>query len=239
MSLKQFLCEAENKLVVYVLYILVLIAVLFFGGGIKGVLLVHLFAVLIISFVYFGKQFLFNLFFPFLTVYLLVDYFRLLKYIKKFPQNIHKNTVVILGHSNWSKLEAWIKPNYSLSEIKLLVKLLVKKSAEFSIYANAKQNDVRDIMIDSNVREVYFYGHGTSHAFQLCTDDILYYCDFNDAKYEKDFVHQFHCGTVHGKSLVDYVVGDENRPKCFLIRKPINSLATARELKKRIGDIKG
>jgi len=234
LKLNKFLVEAEYKLVVYVLYIGLLIAVLFFGGGIKVLLYLHLIMVLILSFLYFGKQLILNFFFPFITVFLLVDYMRLQRYLKKFPQNVHKKTVIILGHANWFKLEAWIKPNFSLGEIKLLVKYLKKQGVEFSFYTKASQKDVRDIMSDQNVREVYFCGHGTSHTFQLCTDDILFYCDLNDPNYKKDFIHQFHCGTKQGKTLVDYVVNEANIEKCFVRRKPISAYTIGRDLKNKI-----
>jgi hypothetical protein len=47
------------------------------------------------------------------------------------------------------------------------------------------------------------------------------------------FLHQVHCGTPHGKSLIDYVVPEKNKGKCFLIRKPINFYEIKRELKKQ------
>jgi len=74
---------------------------------------------------------------------------------------------------------------------------------------------------------------GSSHIFQLSIDEILYYCDFNNPKYKKEFVHQIHCGTTHGKSLVDYVVPLENRGSCFFFRKPINGFDILKELKRR------
>ena len=88
-------------------------------------------------------------------------------------------------------------------------------------------------MSDKSVREVYFVGHGSSHKFQLGTDDIVYYCDFIDAKYGKDYVHQVHCGTPDGKSLVDYVVPESNRSGCFFVRKLLTTGQIEKELKRR------
>ena len=88
-------------------------------------------------------------------------------------------------------------------------------------------------MSDKNIKEVYFFGHGSSHVFQLNTDDILYYCDYNNNKYGKEYVHQVHCGTKDGKSLVDYVVPEENKKGCFLIRKSINGFDIVKEFKRK------
>jgi hypothetical protein len=110
------------------------------------------------------------------------------------------------------------------------------KEQDFSFYPDADFNDVEKIMSDKTIKEVYFLGHGDSHSFKLNTDEILYYCDFNDPKYSKEFVHQVHCGTPHGKSLIDYVVPEKNRNKCFLFRKPIDSLDVKKEFKKKMNE---
>lgn len=233
MNLKKILLESEYKVIFYGSYLISLI-VLFFIKGWTGILFTHLFFVFIVSLLSFGKQFIINFFFPFITVYLLIDSIRFKKYIRKFPLNNPVETVVVLGHSNWLKYEAWIKPNFCLSEIKSLVRYLVKMRKNFSFYPTATIQDVHKIMENREVKEVYFFGHGDSHVFQLGTDEILYYCDFNKEKHGKEFVHQFHCGTLDGKSLVDYVVPENNREKCFYVRKSINSFDVVRELKRRM-----
>ena len=157
--------------------------------------------------------------------------------MKKVQLNKSCHTVVVLAHSNWRKLEAWIKPNFNVSEIKLLHKYLEKKSDDFSFYPNAKLEDINKIMADPNVKEVYFYGHGSSHVFQLGTREYLYYCEFSNGKYKKDFVHQMHCGTEDGKSLVDYVVPEKNKKQCFWVKKSITGLFIEKILKKKIRDL--
>ncbi len=93
-------------------------------------------------------------------------------------------------------------------------------------------------MSDKNIKEVYFFGHGDSHSFQLNTDTFLYYCDFNNPKkYGKEFVHQVHCGILYGKSLIDYVVPEKNRDKCFFFRKTITSTDIEREFNQKLKDL--
>ena len=64
------------------------------------------------------------------------------------------------------------------------------------------------------------------------------HCDFNDPKYGKEFAHQVHCGTSYGKSLIDYVVPEENKAKCFMFRKTIDSGDIVKEFKRRIEEEK-
>jgi hypothetical protein len=115
-----------------------------------------------------------------------------------------------------------------------MIEYLKKKNQNFSFYTKAGFADVEKIMSDKNIKEVYFFGHGDSHTFQLNTDEVLYYCEFNDQeKYGKEFVHQVHCGTPHGKSLIDYVVPEENRSKCFFFDKSITGPEIIKEFKRR------
>jgi hypothetical protein len=160
------------------------------------------------------------------------------QYLKKFKKNVPAHTVIILGQTDWFKLEGWLKTNFLKDEIEALVCYLKAKKQDFSFYTSASLEEVEKIMADKIIKEVYFFGHGDSHRFQLKTDEILYYCEFNNPKkYGKEFVHQVHCGTVDGKSLIDYVVPMENREKCFLFRKPINNSDIRNEFKKRTNGV--
>ncbi len=226
--------KIELKLFLFVLYIVYLAFLLVKGYGWRYVLVTHISAVLIYSIYKFGLEFLWILLAPLIAVFTFFEVLIIERYIKSFQQNVPAEVVIILGHSNWLKLEAWIKPNASLDDIKLLVKYLELKKQGFSFYPDANTSEVESIMANEKVKEVYFMGHGASHTFQLNTDEILYYCDFAGAKYEKEFVHQVHCGTQDGKSLIDYVVPERNRNGCFLIRKSINSFRIQKEFKQKI-----
>jgi len=83
---------------------------------------------------------------------------------------------------------------------------------------------LRSIMADKRVKEVFFVGHGASHFFRLKRGELLDYCSFDDAVlYRKEMVHQVHCGTPGGISLIERVVPVENRHKCFYFGREINS----------------
>lgn len=215
--------NVEWKLLFFFAYIILLISALITGLDLKTVALAHLMYTIVFSIFYFGRQFFYILGAPLMPFAMVGITFRVKRYLKNFKQNTSEEVVIVMAQSDWTKLEAWIKPNYFPSEIKTLVKYLKAKKQNFSFYTNASLNDVEEIMRDKNIKEVYFVGHGSSHIFQLKTDVILYYCEFNNPIYGKDFVHQIHCGTPDGKSLSDYVVPEGNRQGCFLVRKSINS----------------
>ena len=210
----------EYKLILFFSYILFLLFSLIFLHN-WSVLAIHISFVFILSVIYFGRDFLVILISPLMPFFILWEQYRVKKYIKPFKQNIPNDVVIVLASSNPTKLEAWIKPNWTLFEIKSLVKYLITKKQNFSFYTHASLEDVEAIMKNKNIKEVYFFGHGSSHTFQLNNDVILYYCEFNNPIYGKEFVHQVHCGTADGKSLVDYVVSEKNKSGCFFFRETI------------------
>jgi hypothetical protein len=213
----------------YIAYLMFLLAII---RDWKQVLAFHVLAVTIYCLVRYGRDYLYIILAPVMPFAILVDCVRLRPFLKKQKVNQHTETVVVLAHSDWRKLDAWINPNFSTGELEYLAKLLREKGRDFSFLVHAKPADVEKVMADPRVREVYFYGHGSAHMFKLDTNNTIYYCDFADGKYAKDFVHQIHCGTRHGKSLVDYVVPSANHDRCFLMRKPVTAIDIGRELKK-------
>lgn len=227
----------EWKLTLFAFYILFLIASLFTGHDLRTVATAHLSFVIIFSIFYFGRDFLYILFSPVMAFFTPIEYLRMKRYLRKFKQNTPAEVAIVMGHSDWTRLEAWVKPNSFVAEIKPLVKYLQTKKQSFSFYTHAATKDVENIMRDKSVKEVYFLGHGSSHLFQLKTDEILYYCEFNNPAYGKEFVHQVHCGTTHGKSLADYVVPEENKKGCFFFRKPINGPFIEKQFNNKIKEL--
>lgn len=195
----------------------------------------YIFFAIIIGLLYFWRELFAFFFAPIFLLMWIWQHFSVKKYLhkNKFRMNTPAETVVVLGHPNWFLLEGWLKPIFFASEIKQLVKTMRAENRDFSFYPGANLADVENIMNNKSIKEVYFLGHGNSHEFQLGTDEILYYCDFNDSRYTKQFVHQVHCGDKYGKSLIYYVVPEENKAKCFFFREPITGPTVIKELKKR------
>lgn len=231
----RFVQKIEFRLILVFGYVGALIYTVIKTGSIWPVILMHAIFAIIISMIYYWRELLMFLLAPILLIIWPIENFLVKRYLRKqnFKQNVPAWTVVVLGHSNWFMLEGWVKLIFVKSDIKQLVKTMRTEGRDFSFYPNAKLVDVEKIMSDKSIEEVYFIGHGNSHCFQLGTNEILYYCEFNDPKYNKRFVHQIHCGDPYGKSLVDYVVTEENKAKCFLFRKPITSFRIQKELKRR------
>lgn len=156
------------------------------------------------------------------------------RYLSQFKQNASAHTVIILGYPDWLRLKGWYKKNFTILEIRSIVKYLAKKGDCFSVYPRASREDVEKIMSDKTIKEVYFCGHGDSHSFRLNSNEIIYYCDFSDPiKYEKEFVHQVHYGTSYGKSLISYIVPQKNQNQCFFFPKTISPIRIIREFNKR------
>lgn len=227
----------EYKLIFFAGYVAFLISLWVWQRNWSFVFFAHLSFVFLFSIFYFGRQFLYIFVAPLMAIYIPIEQWRIRMFLKNFKQNTAVEVAVLLGHSDWTKLEAWVKPNFSLKELKSLTKYFESRNQDFSFYPAANFKDVEGIMADKAVKEVCFFGHGSSHVFQLCTDDILYYCEFNNPIYGKAFVHQVHCGTPDGKSLVDYVVPEKNKSGCFLIRKPITGHRIIKEFKKKTKQI--
>lgn len=227
----------EWELIAFLFYFIFLIASIFVIRNLLAVLYLHVTLIFIFSLYYFGRDFLYILISPVFVIFYPLNSLQTNKFLKKVPLNTPCHTVVVLAHSNWRKLEAWIKPNFIVSEIKLLHEYLIKKGDDFSFYPKAALEDVDMIMSNHAIKDVYFYGHGTSHVFQLGTGEILYYCEFNNGKYKKDFVHQMHCGTEDGKSLVDYVVPEQNKKQCFWVKNSITGLYIEKVIKKKIKEL--
>jgi hypothetical protein len=230
--------RADFKLVLFLAYIGSLLITWFMGHSWLSVLCAHLFFVSIFSIIYFSPKFLLFFFAPLIAAVQLIQSYSSKRYLKNFKQSVPAEVVIVLGQSDWSKLEAWFKHNFLKSEIVSLVQYLKEREQDFSFYPKASVQDIEKIMSDKCIKEVYFLGHGSSHLFKLTVDEPLYYCDFNDPeKYGKEFVHQVHCGTSHGKSLIDYVVPEKNKTQCFMFRKTINSRDIEKEFKRRIKNI--
>lgn len=230
----KLLKRTEAELIQFFIYVGGLIYLVLKGQGWLSIVFVHLFFVIIYGTIYFRQDFLLFFLAPITAIWLPIENYHLRKYLHNFKKNIPAEVIVILGKYDWYKFWAWIKPNYFKREIELLVQYLQARGQDFSFYPKASFSDIEVIMRDRSIKEVYFVGHGDSHTFQLNTDQILYYCDFNDPiKYGKEFVHQIHCGDPDGKSLVDYVVPEKNKAQCFLFRRTINFNDIEKEFERR------
>jgi len=227
----------DSKLLSFTLY-LGLLCFLLITQGWGPTLLLHTIVVGLYSIKKFGFEIIFIFLAPITPIIVYVTEFRINRLLKKFKKNEFTETVIILGHTDWTQIEGWVKPNHARSTVKLVTKLLTAEKKDFSFFPKATMGDVENIMKNPSVKEVFFMGHGSSHEFQLTNGVYIYYCDFNNEQYRKEYVHQIHCGTSDGKSLIDYTVPEKNKASCFLIRKSINGITIDKYLKKRLKEAK-
>jgi hypothetical protein len=230
--------KIDPKLVIFLGYFILLLLLSIKMWDIRIFVWGYILFVITYCLIHFGRDFVAILISPAEIIYKPIEYWQLNKFLKDFKKkNVPSETVIILGQSDWYKFKAWMQASVSLSEVKPIIKYLESIGRDFSVYTNSNTKDVEEIMRNKEIKEVYFVGHGTSHVFQLNTGETLYYCDFNDEKYRKDFVHQIHCGTRDGKSLIDYVVPDKNKNNCISFRKTINSFDIQKAFKRKIKEI--
>jgi hypothetical protein len=210
-----------------------------------SVLLVYGVCVIVIGYFIFYEGFLAVVFFPLVPITTAIFLFwerQVRKYLEtnKVVQNVHAPIVVIVTCPDRTSWRGWLKPNVTKKETIALVEYLNAKKRGFSFYLHASFADVESIMRDGDVKEVCFFGHGSSHIFRLSSNQDLHYCDFKDVKYAKELVHQIHCGDKEGRErrLIDYVVPAKDRGTCFWFDKVINEPKIIKELKERTERLK-
>lgn len=164
------------------------------------------------------------MFIGFILIYLLLPVRALLFFVNQLiirvtlfsvNRNHPKKTVIVIGKDEFKNPSYWVSPNYDL-DLLLIVKYLKIKNEDFSIYYNVDKSKLDEIMTNKDIKTVYLVGHGRRHGFALSKNEVVDYCNYNNMnKYKKDFVYQIHCNHGKGKSLVEYVVPEENRTECL------------------------
>ena len=130
------------------------------------------------------------------------------------PKNTPAGTVIVIGKTDYFRPAFWTSPNYD-TDLLLIVHYLKMLGKPFSIYYNASIETFDKIMENKKVHTVYVFGHGRRHGFAIDRNTVIDYCRYNDPKFKKDFVYQIHCNGGKGKSLVEYVVPQENQAECL------------------------
>lgn len=93
----------------------------------------------------------------------------------------------------------------------ILIEYLKIKNQPFKLLKKFDKQEFNDMIYDKNCRGLYILGHGRRHGLLISEDEVLYYCEYQDAP-KKDFVVQMHCNHMKGKSLADYLCAKEDFP---------------------------
>lgn len=221
-------------------------------GSIVALFYIHSFLILgflicwlILSVIIAGREiqlfdeFLHFILFPFTFFIFLYWKRKCKKLLSGYSLNIHRSAVAILAYYDPYKLKYWLKSNYEYADLYCISEYLkAKRGDDFSFFVRPTEDDIKSVMTDQSVREVLFVGHGDSHTFVLNDDEDIFYCEFNRPECSKDFIHQVHCGTKNGKSLIDYVVPGSNKDKCFFFPRAVNSIKICKWFKAQTKKIK-
>lgn len=246
MKIKEIIKNSETITASFLLFVLLIFILCYFINTHNFyILFVGFFIIFTLScYLYYGWLFLIVILIPVIPLPFLWNICfvhkngKIKKYINQFTLNKPSRAVMILADFKWLSTDYFLKDNYSLKELKAIIEYINIRKVDFSIYFKASRSDIIKIMANPEIREVYFIGHGATDVFKLDSENIIYYEDFNDPKYYKDFVHQAHCGTKEGTPLREYIVPKENREECFWKNKTITSRTVIKWFNKKTEEIK-
>lgn len=114
-----------------------------------------------------------------------------------------------------------------LSDMLLLIEYLKRKNQSFKLLTKFDKQKFDDMIYDEKCRGLYILGHGRRHGLMISEDEMIYYCEYQDAP-KKDFVVQMHCNHMKGKSLADYLCAKEEFPtdKMRMVKENLNYVQT-------------
>jgi len=246
MKFKEIIKNSETLIVASLLLVIFLVISFYF-------ILTHNYLILYVGYFllfllscywYYDWPFLIVILIPFIPLFSLWNICfvhknsKIKKYINQLTLNKPSQVAIVLASFKWFSVDYFVKDNYSLKELKAIIEYINTRKIDFSVYFEASRFDVFKIMSNSSIREVYFVGHGATDSFQLDDKNIIYYEDFNDSKYFKDFVHQVHCGTKDGIPLREYVVPKENQEMCFWKNKTITAKTVIKWFKTKTAELR-
>src|SRR3989338_4974802 len=124
--------------------------------------------------------------------------------IKKYSEqeSMGDNIAVVLANNYWWKIHfLWGEG------IDLLIDHFRAVRISYKVYTPLNKDDFFKIVMASNTKELFIFGHGGRHGLQLNKLERLRYCELSNAP-KKRFIAQFHCNDGGGNSLKDYIGED-------------------------------
>jgi len=94
--------------------------------------------------------------------------------------------------------------------------LFERKNEPFRLYFSFSKEDVREVIINPNVRNIWIFGHGSKGAVEV-TDGPYFYNELTGKGLaEKGYIRQYHCNGYHDEkdslSLVDILTNPKYKP---------------------------
>lgn len=114
---------------------------------------------------------------------------------------------------------------YYMDGVDILIRCFFKNNIPYKVYDCNSSKKFISIVKNPRVKEIHVFGHGQRHGLIFNKKDILYYCEFNMCKKDKNLVAQWHCNNRGGKSLGEYIskksLADKNMRNSFQNRRDI------------------
>jgi uncharacterized membrane protein YhdT len=146
-----------------------------------------------------------------------------LRKIKEYSYIKDPEVVVVLGYDGPKIIGNLFISTYL--GIGYLIKYLELKKKSFNIYITPSKKKISNLLNNRNIKIFYFVGHGSKRGFSLNKKENIFYSDYLGSKLSKEEVHLYHCGHSEGKTLIDYIVKEENRKKCFVANDKVMVIA--------------
>jgi len=149
----------------------------------------------------------------FIIINSLFKYFNLNK-LKKYSKNKNPNTIIIFGIETLAS--SFFYSIYNIRGLNILINYFNQNNIKFKICFNISRLEFDEILNNKNIKNIYLIGHGRKTAFKLNKNELILSYDYQNSKIEKDSIHLYHCTHENGKSLIDFLVSNKNKHKCYI-----------------------
>lgn len=134
--------------------------------------------------------------------------------LKKYTKTKNPSVAIIFGVDTLTSF--LFRTIYTINNLFELIKYFNKNDIKFKVYMNISKKEFDKIIEDDSINTLYLIGHGRKTAFKLNKKEIVLSYDYQTSKHKKEEVHLYHCTHEDGKSLIDFIVKEENKHKCHI-----------------------
>ncbi|MDI6718366.1 MAG: hypothetical protein QMD46_01960 [Methanomicrobiales archaeon] len=88
--------------------------------------------------------------------------------------------------------------------VDILIEHFLKHGIPFNVYDCYTPEDGSRVIRNPDVSSLWIFGHGMKSGIYFGYKETLHYAEMHDAP-KKEFIGQFHCNALGGRSLADYI----------------------------------
>ncbi len=148
------------------------------------------------------------------SVYNNICKFVIIQRLNKYTKTKNPTVAIIFGVDNLTT--SLLLTIYKINKLFEQINYFNEKDIKFRIYMNISKKEFNKIIENDSIQKLYLIGHGRKTAFKLNKKEIVLSYDYQTSKHKKDEVHLHHCTHEDGKSLIDFIVKEENKHKCHI-----------------------